>query len=103
MTKSKSICPRCGRTPSKVNDYPQVGRIAYFIVTHNSYGCDTGCCGHSVEGVDERGTEHRMGWFFDHPGIGQSEEEFARECVLYAVGHECDTPLRFEECQIVDD
>lgn len=47
-------------------------------VYHKSYGCETGCCGHSVEvdGVD-------IGFDFEHPHVlGEAERRaWAREFV----------------------
>jgi len=52
-----------------------------YIVYHSSYGCDTGCCGHTVESDDEKQSR----FSFSHP-YGDDHYEFARDLLReYAV------------------
>lgn len=68
------------------------------VILHQSYGCDTGCCGHviAVDGVARHGD-----FKFDHPE-GEDFETWARKLVeLEYPGHSAD--LDFASCEIVDD
>lgn len=48
------------------------------IVFHTTYGCDTGCCGHTI--MVDGGLENDLYSFtFDHPDDGQDHKEFALE------------------------
>lgn len=76
------------------------------IVYHSYYGCETGCCGHTVE----IGNESRFD--FSHPysayGLtGEAREkelrEFAEELVRDAFGEEHVADLAWDECEIRDD
>lgn len=52
-------------------------------VFHRYYGCETGCCGHSVE-VDEE--EIRGAFIFGHPGQSEKDKrKFAREMIEEAL------------------
>lgn len=45
--------------------------MAKIIVCHAYYGCDTGCCGHSIE-VNDR----RIDFSFDHPEENEDIEKW---------------------------
>lgn len=48
-------------------------------VYHDYYGCDTGCCGHTVEITDAPdGKEHRRFEFFDGPFSTDDLKAWAR-------------------------
>ena len=66
------------------------------VVYHSSYGCDTGCCGHTVEfGDDER-------FSFDHP-YGQDALEFAKELVEETFGADHVADLDWDNCYVTSD
>jgi hypothetical protein len=67
------------------------------IVCHQSYGCDTGCCGHVVEVDGEQ-----VGDFsFGHPYSNDNHRAFAEELVR-AAG--CDpADLDWENCVVLDE
>ena len=55
-------------------------------VYHDYYGCDTGCCGHTVEIDDGEGK-----FEFDHP-YGEDRESFAKALAMSVIKH------KFPEC-----
>lgn len=71
------------------------------IVLHRAYGCDTGCCGHTVE-ID--GLE--VGKFvFDHPRgtTREAVKVFAQRVVTEACGEDHVADIDWDNCLIVDD
>lgn len=52
-------------------------------VSHDWYGCETGCCGHRVTRTDDDGNEDEK-WFFEHPRVGGDADDFARKLVSMA-------------------
>ncbi len=82
-----------------------------FIVTHDYYGCDTGCCGHRVEyfidGVHKGGNfsfDHPSGWDFRlQKAIQESPREFAERMIREECGEEHVSSLNWEECIICED
>ena len=78
MTPSRAVspptCTRCARPIL----YPLTDCVAahrapvWCAVRHDFYGCDTGCCGHSVYGYDEEGRTVFRKFYFDHPGLGDA-------------------------------
>jgi hypothetical protein len=75
------------------------------IVTHEYYGCETGCCGHVVELYEDDGTYVTNDFFFDHPYYKDKDEDgtwrkWAEEFVKDAG---CDPKdLDWDNCIIVD-
>jgi hypothetical protein len=67
-------------------------------VYHQSYGCETGCCGHVVETDGETGYRY----VFDHP-YGGDPLEFAQELVRQEFGPEHVADLDWENCLISDE
>lgn len=53
------------------------------VVLHRGYGCESGCCGHSIE-ID--GREELFD--FCHPGSSESSIEFAKDFIASELGHE---------------
>jgi hypothetical protein len=51
-------------------------------IRHTWYGCETGCCGHSIE-VDGEGRSGYL-FFFEHPDKDVTPEAFAHELVRQA-------------------
>lgn len=71
------------------------------IVYHSSWGCDSGCCGHTVE--IEGGREE---FEFTHPGsCGMPKEPraFAEEFVRQIFGEKHVADLDWENCVICED
>jgi len=66
------------------------------IVYHSKYGCDTGCCGHTVKMGDAEKFE------FDHP-YGQDFRDFAEVMIRETFGEEHIKDLDWENCRVVDD
>ena len=106
---TQEVCVRCTR-PRWEHDpihkiwhpYASKEDAAYVRVYHSGYGCDTGCCGHIVQVCTEDGTELLQEDFaFSHP-YGVDHEEFARELAGPTL-QACGVPLRFDECEIIDD
>lgn len=74
------------------------------IVYHRGYGCDTGCCGHTIE-LDS-GDPHqpdRYAFTFSHPGDGEPYREFAEELLAAEFGSEHVADLDWENCLISED
>ena len=69
---------------------------ARIVIYHSSYGCDTGCCGHTIEMGDEQHFQ------FDHP-YGQDDLTWAKELVREVYGNEHVADLDWDECLVVDD
>ena len=66
------------------------------IVYHGGYGCDTGCCGHTVD------IDGKEKFFFDHPW-SEDFREWAENLVRESFGEEHVADLDWDECVIVDD
>jgi hypothetical protein len=71
--------------------------MAKVIVYHEGFGCDTGCCGHTVE-LGEN-TE----FIFDHPDDKESPLDFAKRMVTEAFGAEHVADLDWENCNVSND
>jgi hypothetical protein len=67
-----------------------------YIVYHEFYGCDSGCCGHVVKAADEFSQSH---FNFVHP-YGEDQLEFARELVREQFGEEHVADLDWDNCVI---
>lgn len=65
------------------------------VVYHRFYGCETGCCGHTVE-VD--GEEK---FLFEHP-YGQDHLEWAKKLVADEYGADHVADLDWENCFVTD-
>lgn len=70
--------------------------MAKVIVYHSYYGCDTGCCGHTVELEDGR-----KEFGFDHP-FGEDARKFAEELIREKFGDEHVSDLDWENCEVVN-
>ncbi len=68
------------------------------IVYHSFYGCETGCCGHTVEFEDGSFSK----FIFTHP-YEEDPLEFAKELVRDEFGEEHVKDLDWENCHISDD
>jgi hypothetical protein len=69
---------------------------AKVIVYRSFHGCETGCCGHTVQLGDEERFE------FSHPW-GEDELTWAKELVAEVYGPEHVADLDWENCEVVDD
>ena len=67
------------------------------IVYHDLYGCDTGCCGHTVKLEDGREK-----FDFSHP-YRDDPREFAERLVREMFGAEHVADLDWDNCVISDD
>lgn len=95
MTK---ICPRCGRaryTTPHANNCDQIKKV---VVKHDSYGCDSGCCGHRIIACGENGEMVEEDFDFTHP-YDESPKIFA---LSLADRHYPGVELGWEECEIFD-
>ncbi len=70
------------------------------IVYHSYYGCETGCCGHTVELED--GTSK---FYFSHPYSDDALKikEFIKELVTDEFGEEHVSDIDWDNCIISDD
>ena len=74
-------------------------------VYHTTYGCDTGCCGHTIEMED--GQKH---FDFAHPFLatwGKTDHsadfrEFAEDTIRQYFGEEHVQDLDWENCNVQD-
>jgi hypothetical protein len=64
------------------------------VVYHDGYGCDTGCCGHTVE------VDGKSKFIFDHPFSDEDKLEFAKQMVRDAFGEEHVADLDWENSYI---
>jgi hypothetical protein len=73
-------------------------------VKHDYFGCDTGCCGHSVYGYDEAGNTVFRNFVFHHPWDLQDQPDhgcaWAEEL---AAEHLPGILFVFEDCELSDD
>ncbi len=67
------------------------------VVYHDTYGCDTGCCGHVVKLGDN--DEH---FSFIHP-YGQTDREFVKELVTKQWGEAHVADIDWDNVIVVDD
>ncbi len=66
------------------------------IVYHSYYGCDTGCCGHSIM-IDDR----RVKFDFGHPSSKEDVIEWAKALLIKEVGEEHLKDVDWDKCEIV--
>lgn len=67
------------------------------VVYHSYYGCDTGCCGHTVE-LDNGKSDFQ----FEHP-YDKDPLKFAKDLVRRTYGKEHVADLAWDDCNIIDD
>ena len=72
------------------------------IVYHSMYGCETGCCGHTVEVTDDDGHVERQFEFGDYFETEGTPIEWAKELVRSEFGHAHVADLDWENCQLLD-
>lgn len=70
------------------------------LVMHNYYGCDTGCCGHTIVVDDDFDNGE---FIFDHPWRNDNFRTWAEDLVGRELGWEHVSDLDWENCVIVDD
>lgn len=105
----EEICKRCGRVIQEYSLHSDIAKnerygidcskVAKVAVKHDYYGCDTGCCGHSIYLYDADGEELGRHFDFDHPH-GEDHEAWARK---FADGLFPNAEFDLAEMQIVDD
>lgn len=97
-------CEVCGR-PILHKTLLRGGDRKYHLnhvrVVHDYYGCDTGCCGHSLIGYDCHGKEVYEKFEFDHPN-GEDYDEFARRFVSSILGEHHGVTILFGQCEVND-
>lgn len=69
------------------------------VVYHAHYGCDSGCCGHTVETDPDDGTGNFQ---FVHP-YGDDHLEFAQDMVRDHFGEDHVADLDWDNCIISED
>lgn len=81
-----------------------------YVVYHQSYGCDTGCCGHVITVENDDGSYVDSDWTFYHCygktyGAPTDEEKraWAEKLLIEAFGGEHVADLDWENCLILDD
>jgi len=70
ITKERVVvinrCPRCNRDRREYHG--REGACPVRLEVRHAYkGCDTGCCGHEIMGVDDSGYKWCIEFKFDHP------------------------------------
>lgn len=101
MREDPKTCEHCGR-PVLYPQRPTRGTAHHVVsahVVHGYYGCDTGCCGHRVIGVDCKGVKVFDEFDFSHPWSDE-KETWARS---FADKHLPGVPLDFAKCEITTD
>lgn len=75
----------------------------HVIVYHDTYGCDTGCCGHVIEidGATERFEFNHPNW--TREGGAEDPRAFAERFVREEFGDEHVADLDWDACSIVND
>lgn len=68
-------------------------------VYHSMYGCETGCCGHTVEIHDEAGKLLDRDFAFSHP-YSEAPLEFAKRLVQEELGKEHTANLDWDNADI---
>lgn len=92
----------CGR--QETDESVQYGGLlmAKILVTHEYYGCDTGCCGHVIT-VDGG----RYDFSFSHPWLKDEDDDDARkwaeDLVRQEFGEEHVADLDWENSVVIDD
>lgn len=83
--------------------------MARIVIYHSYYGCDTGCCGHTVELTEDDGTEKEE-FTFSHPPYVPNKEDpldvikaWARTLIEETFGKEHVEDLDWDNCVLVDD
>ena len=87
------------------------------VVYHSGYGCETGCCGHTVELRDDNDNEIRHKFEFDHPDFTPNKDhdaafndlmkkeafiKFAIELVKDTFGEEHVKDLDWDNCHVAN-
>lgn len=95
-------CERCGRPV--LFPLPERNGVKRHVVSarvvHEYYGCDTGCCGHVVNGYDCDGKEVWSSSFhFDHPYFGD-KKVWAE---AFAANELPGVPLDWDNSEVSDD
>jgi len=86
--------------------------MAKIIVWHEYYGCETGCCGHVIQMLEDDDPaiseeywlrDYKYSEFaFYHP-YGQDPLEWAKEWVKKEFGEEHVADLDWENCRVITD
>lgn len=76
--------------------------MARIIVYHSYYGCDTGCCGHTVELQDDDGRFIDSKFDFGHPFYKKEAVDYAKELVMHEFGPDHVKDLDWDNCEFWD-
>lgn len=86
--------------------------MARVVVYHGYYGCDTGCCGHTLE-VDDPELQRKIGWGFNffHPRyygddpveMEKAAKKFAEDFIREELGEEHVADLDWENSVVIRD
>lgn len=80
--------------------------MARIIVFHSEYGCETGCCGHTIEFESESGSTFKSHFSFSHPyhpDDKDSPRAWAEKLVAAEFGEEHVQDLDWDNCVISND
>jgi hypothetical protein len=73
------------------------------VVYHDGYGCETGCCGHSVA-LGSSCDSRREGFNFEHwDERKETAREFAERLIEEKLGKDHGADLDWDNCEIVGD
>lgn len=95
------VCERCNRPVlfPALEKYGVEKHVLKVIIRHTSYGCDSGCCGHEIVGLDCNGEEVFTEFDFVHPFNADWSGWATSLADHYFPGAQLD----LGHCQIVDD
>ena len=103
----KPLCPKCKRRVfgERKHAICVSSDVAQIYVVHDYYGCDTGCCGHSVMLTNPLGETRRF-FHFDHPYLERDHVFIKR--LIKDTFNELNIDLNFdlidyESCELLED
>jgi hypothetical protein len=73
------ICAFCARPVQQRATDCDHGQAVTSYVVHDSYGCDSGCCGHRIIGLDKQGQVVFSKFDFGHPYHSTKDDGFWQE------------------------
>lgn len=103
----KPLCPKCKRRVFGEQQHTICisSDVASVYVVHDYYGCDTGCCGHSVMITNPLGETCRY-FHFDHP-YHESDRTFIKRMIKATFNNQhldLDFDLiDYESCELSED
>ena len=96
----KETCTRCNRSRREhQSSDASTCDAAYAYVVHDYYGCDSGCCDHSIMLCNSNNKIIERHFEFSHP-YGENHQQCAIEwCKHYWP----EVPVNLNECKIIEE